>query len=96
MSQQYDINKTSEPKPVTNSYGVKMGEKGSFKKPMVFESRKKANKQDVIQDAEPIRMIVPVDISEKNPKHYGFKKYISTKMVRPTAKDSIYDLDNVT
>lgn len=49
MSQQYDINKTSELKPITNSYGVnmlgvKLGEKGSSKKPKVFEYKKRDDK----------------------------------------------------
>lgn len=84
MSQQFDIAKTYEPKHVTNSYGVKklgvnMGENGSSKKPRVSQSRKRADKQDSIQDAEPLQMIVPVDISKKNPKCSGLKKNFSTK-----------------
>lgn len=49
MSQQSDINKTFELKPITNSYGVNMlgvilGEKGSSKKPKVFEYNKRDDK----------------------------------------------------
>lgn len=51
-----------------------MRENCSSKKPMVYESSKRVDKKYVIHDAEPLHMVVPVDIFKNNPNRSGWKR----------------------
>lgn len=69
MRQKSENTKTSQPKLVTNTYGVKMlvvkmGEKATTKKYRTSRSSNKLDEQDVVLDAIPLHMVFPVDVSK--------------------------------
>lgn len=69
MSQKSENTKTSQPKLVTNTYGVKMlvvemGEKATTKKYRAPRSSNKLDEQDVVLDVIPLHMVFPVDVSK--------------------------------
>lgn len=84
--------KVSEPKHVTNSYGVKIlglkaGEKVTSKETMVSGSSNNIDESGVILNPVPLQMIVPIDISIDKSKSIAIKKKKTSEKVSTSKKE---------
>ncbi|KAI5395336.1 hypothetical protein KIW84_061793 [Lathyrus oleraceus] len=91
--------KSSEPKSITNSYGVKMlrvkmREKGTSKKTRVFGSSNNVDELEVILNPVPLQMVVIIDISTDKSKSVATKKKKTSKNVSTSEKEPFMRVHN--